>query len=280
VEKYWNPAVEGKCLNRNIITYVNAGVNIGSDLTLLAIPIPLLKNLHIPRRQKFILVGVFLCGALACTMSIIRLRSLYEIGHAPPARQSSKSESMPRLEHVKEPKSPLTDFIFTVEGVNIAIWSCIEINVGIVCASVPALKALAAKVFPKILLSGIYSRSRFRNGRYVRQHSENDNEASGGGAGAQDGGSSASSSDPKSAKRPHQHITVQQSFEMNTFATTEQMPRVPEQLQMQMQMQQGQPRTRGERQVVSQDGSEKMLIRNSYIAGCYAGPVREDLETQ
>lgn len=88
VQKYWDPAVEGVCLNRNAITFANAGINICSDLTLLIIPIPLLKSLQLPRRQKYVLVGVFLCGGLACTMSIIRLWSLYEIGHAAPPQQS------------------------------------------------------------------------------------------------------------------------------------------------------------------------------------------------
>ena len=89
VQKYWDFTIrEGACLNRNTITYINAGGNIASDLTLLSIPIPLLKNLQLPKRQKYILVGVFLCGTLACVMSIIRLKSLYEIGHAPPAKQS------------------------------------------------------------------------------------------------------------------------------------------------------------------------------------------------
>lgn len=96
VQKYWDFTVtEGKCLDRNAITFVNAGVNIATDLVLLAIPIPLLKNLQIPKKQKFILVGVFACGAFACAMSIIRLKALYEIGRAPQEQQSS----MCLLEH-------------------------------------------------------------------------------------------------------------------------------------------------------------------------------------
>lgn len=83
---------EGTCMNRNAITFANAGINIVTDLILLALPIPLLHKLQIPRKQKFILVGVFACGALACAMSIIRLHSLYQIGVAPPAKQSGKSQ--------------------------------------------------------------------------------------------------------------------------------------------------------------------------------------------
>lgn len=95
-----------------------------------------------------------------------------------------------------------------MNGVNIAIWSCIEINTGIVCASVPALKAMAAKVFPKILSSGIYSRSRFRNARYIR-HEGGDN-----GSVPPDGPEQPVSND-SSSKTPR--ITIEQSFEMNSI---------------------------------------------------------------
>lgn len=89
VHKYWDFMAEGKCVDRNALTFANAGLNIATDITLLAIPSLLLRKLQIPRRQKFILVGVFACGAFACVMSIVRLRALYEIGIAPQEEQSS-----------------------------------------------------------------------------------------------------------------------------------------------------------------------------------------------
>lgn len=173
VRKYWDLTVKGgHCINRNSLTFANAGINIISDITLLAIPIVLLRGLQIPRRQKYILVGVFACGSIACVMSIIRLKSLYEIGHAPLERQSSMFPPCPPIRsfplHTPEPR-PLPGLslnptektspqltISPVDGVNIAIWSCIEINVGIICASVPAIKALIVQVFPKLMLSYIY----------------------------------------------------------------------------------------------------------------------------
>jgi hypothetical protein len=185
VEKYWNFAEEGTCLDRNAITFANAGINIVTDLGLLALPIPLLHKLQIPRKQKIILVGVFACGALACAMSIIRLHSLYQIGVAPPARQS-------------------------VEGVNIAIWSGIEINVGIICASIPALKTLGVRVLPKLLLSNLYARSRTPSGgRYIKHRNESISAA------ASRGIPDTPASDAATTKP---HITIEQSFEMNTIS--------------------------------------------------------------
>ena len=47
----------------------------------------------------------------------------------------------------------------TVDAVNIAIWSGIEINVAIACASLPALKPLISRLVPGIL-SSIGSRNK------------------------------------------------------------------------------------------------------------------------
>ena len=92
VAKYWDLTIrDGKCLSRNGITYANAGINIGTDVTLLAIPLLLLKDIHIPTPQKIILLGVFACGGFACAVSIVRLKALAEIAAAPPAQQSGKN---------------------------------------------------------------------------------------------------------------------------------------------------------------------------------------------
>ncbi|KAI9150321.1 LOW QUALITY PROTEIN: Satratoxin biosynthesis SC0 cluster protein [Paramyrothecium foliicola] len=191
VSKWWTPTKEGKCFDRNIINYVNAGINIFTDLIMLAIPIPLLHKLQISRKQKFILVGVFACGGLACIMSIIRIHSLYQIGVAPPAKQSE------------------------VEGVNIAIWSGIEIYVGIMCASVPALKALGVRLIPKLLLSNLYARSRTPGGgRYVRQKNPSGDDS-------RHPSRTAGISSTETATSAKAQITIEQSFEMSTIRAEE-----------------------------------------------------------
>ena len=41
------------------------------------------------------------------------------------------------------------------------MWSCIEITTAIICASVPAVKPLVVKFFPKLLLSEMYKRTNY-----------------------------------------------------------------------------------------------------------------------
>ncbi|KAK0609585.1 hypothetical protein B0T17DRAFT_566464 [Bombardia bombarda] len=141
VNYYWAfmQGVQGSCMDKSAITFSNAALNITTDIILLVVPVPLLWRLQIPKKQKLILMFLFGVGIFACITSIIRLQSLYMISVAPPELQS-------------------------VYGVSIAVWSCIEINTAIICASIPALKPLVVKVFPKMLLSDLYARTKRTKG--------------------------------------------------------------------------------------------------------------------
>jgi hypothetical protein len=80
-------------MNRDGLTYSNASLNIVNDLVILILPLVLLKDLQLPRRQKYILLGVFGVGSFACITSMIRLHALYQISKSDPAVQSSMSRS-------------------------------------------------------------------------------------------------------------------------------------------------------------------------------------------
>ncbi|KAK1658941.1 hypothetical protein BDP55DRAFT_504607, partial [Colletotrichum godetiae] len=125
VQAFWGDGT-GKCMNRLAFWFSNAALNILSDIIICGIPIPLIKSLQISKKQKIALIMVFAVGGFVCITSMIRLYSLYEI---------SVSTDTSR------------------DGVHIATWSGIEINVAIACASVPALKPLIVKAFPKLLAS-------------------------------------------------------------------------------------------------------------------------------
>ena len=75
-------------MDKNIITFVNAGINILSDLVLAIVPIPLLWKLQIPKRQKLILTSLFGLGTFASLMSVVRLFSLKQIAESPDEEQS------------------------------------------------------------------------------------------------------------------------------------------------------------------------------------------------
>ncbi|KJZ69860.1 hypothetical protein HIM_10760 [Hirsutella minnesotensis 3608] len=155
-----------------------------NDVMLLAAPVRYLKDLQIPRRAKLVLMAVFACGGFACIVAIIRLHSLYVNSSAPIDQQ------------------PIT-------GVDIAIWSGLEINVAIICASVPALKPLFVKFFPQMISSLGDSAKRSRMGRSAQSSARD----------RSDHRNNAHQSSDHDGKPCPIEIQVEQSFEMSAVAT-------------------------------------------------------------
>jgi hypothetical protein len=123
-EKLWSPGIEGHCRNAQTYWVSVASVDIFLDLAILFLPIPAISALNLPRKQKVATLCVFLLGFVVCAVSIIRLATVLAI-----ARQGD----------------------FVMSGIWAIIWSVVEANVGIVCASLLALKCLVVKLWPAIL---------------------------------------------------------------------------------------------------------------------------------
>lgn len=64
VANFWDPTVEGSCLNQLAIWYVMASINLVSDFVIFSMPLPVIKNLQLPKKQKIMLMGVFCLGFL------------------------------------------------------------------------------------------------------------------------------------------------------------------------------------------------------------------------
>lgn len=64
VRRFWDDTVEGNCLNRDAFWLSTAIVHIVTDVVLLAMPMPILIRLNIPKRQRIALVLVFALGGL------------------------------------------------------------------------------------------------------------------------------------------------------------------------------------------------------------------------
>lgn len=109
----WTMTVEGTCINTTAFFYFTSGFNIITDVWILCLPIKTLRSIKRPQGEKYTLIGIFTIGMLATIMSIVRLHSIYTY---------TLSED------------PFRD------AIKINLWSIIEVNIGILCASVPALK--------------------------------------------------------------------------------------------------------------------------------------------
>ncbi|KAG9189447.1 hypothetical protein G6011_06315 [Alternaria panax] len=121
--------VQGHCINTTAFFYTTSAINIIADIWILLLPITTLLKVQRPRREKFALVIIFSLGTFSCIASIVRL---YSVGI------------------YTESRDPFFD------SVPINVWSMVEINVGILCACIPATKALFSKA----------QRHRTQNGSY------------------------------------------------------------------------------------------------------------------
>jgi hypothetical protein len=61
---FWDPTIKGKCIPFLPIWYTYAIVNIVTDFSMFILPLPALKSLQLPKKQKIILFVIFGLGLL------------------------------------------------------------------------------------------------------------------------------------------------------------------------------------------------------------------------
>lgn len=123
VSYFWDQKEKGTCMDRYAVWFANASINIVTDVIIFIMPMPVLRHLHLPQRQRLALMGIFGLGAFVCLTSVLRLKSLYSISWS-------------------------TDITWDNGGA--AMWSSLEVNVGIICASLPTLRTTISRFFPKL----------------------------------------------------------------------------------------------------------------------------------
>ncbi|KAI0465750.1 hypothetical protein F4859DRAFT_507844 [Xylaria cf. heliscus] len=124
LEKAWDVTrtLPGRCINTTAFFYFTSGFNILTDVWILLLPIPTLRSLKISRHSRYVLFSIFGIGGFATAMSCVRLYSIHIYTLA---------------------EDPFKD------GVLVNLWSMVEVNIAIICASIPAMKPL---ISPKKLL--------------------------------------------------------------------------------------------------------------------------------
>ncbi|KAK5193383.1 hypothetical protein LTR99_006935 [Exophiala xenobiotica] len=127
IKYYWNKSIKGgHCVDMLAFWFSLSAFNITTDLAVWFLPMPVLKRLQLPRKQKISLIAVFALGGFGCITSILRLHALYIT-------------------------SISTDI--TYDNVDAATWSAAELNVGIMCACLPAMRPVISLIFPRLLSS-------------------------------------------------------------------------------------------------------------------------------
>jgi len=134
IAKAWDRSMEhGECIQLLKFFVFNGAVALFTDIVVLALPLPLVWGLQLPLGQKLALIPVFGIGVFIVTVSTLRLYAL--IAH------------------------PSNDTTYDLEG---TLWTIIEFNLAIVCASLPSVRVLLAKLFPRVFQGS--SLARYRSG--------------------------------------------------------------------------------------------------------------------
>ncbi|KAF2116403.1 hypothetical protein BDV96DRAFT_574059 [Lophiotrema nucula] len=120
VRAFWTKE-ESRCINQFAMWFTNAAINIGTDLAIIILPMPVVRSLNLARRQKQALIGIFAIGGFVCVVSILRLKSLVAISNS------------------KDP---------TYDNPPAATWSSVETSVGIICSCLPCLRPLMTRYWP------------------------------------------------------------------------------------------------------------------------------------
>ena len=67
VAKFWDDSIEGYCLSKAGLWFSNSGIHILTDIMIIIYPMPALKKLKLPLRQKIAVMALFSLGGLYVT---------------------------------------------------------------------------------------------------------------------------------------------------------------------------------------------------------------------
>ncbi|KAK2608845.1 hypothetical protein QQS21_002558 [Conoideocrella luteorostrata] len=117
------PGSQGHCININAAGWGHGAVNIASDFFLLGIPLSQIGKLKLHWKKKVGVSLMFLTGAIVTIVSFLRLRSI------------------PRYAKTINPTWDQWDVVY---------WSTVEVCVGLICTSLPAMRLVLLRIAPRV----------------------------------------------------------------------------------------------------------------------------------
>ncbi|USP76539.1 uncharacterized protein yc1106_03813 [Curvularia clavata] len=128
------------CTNIVTIYLSSAPLNIITDLAILFLPMPILTGMRLPKKQKIILVITFGFGIFVAVVDVIRIAYLQQA-----QRNTLEAAQQQTTESGNDQRNTGNFGWFSSLSF---MWSAVEINLGIMCGCVPALKPLVRRFLP------------------------------------------------------------------------------------------------------------------------------------
>lgn len=76
IAAFWDRDLSGHCININNLGYATGSLSIVQDLLIISLPIPILKGMMLPRREKIQVLFMFAVGSSSVVISILRVQSI------------------------------------------------------------------------------------------------------------------------------------------------------------------------------------------------------------
>lgn len=120
----WDGTFQGRCSDMTPLVWAGAILTILLDVATLVLPMPALWKLNMSIKKRVQIMLMFGVGTFVTITSMIRLRYIASLANT---------------------TNPSLDFHPA------AIWSMVELSVGVMCACLPAARALLVRVMPRVL---------------------------------------------------------------------------------------------------------------------------------
>ncbi|KAL7791486.1 putative PTH11-type G-protein coupled receptor protein [Trichoderma ceciliae] len=125
--QYYDDPPQGICIDLNKFAWANAGMGLAVDLWMIVLPLWQVRRLNLHWKKKIGVIFMFLIGAFVSVISLLRLKSVIFFANL---------------------INP------TWDQWNVAWWSTMEVNIGIICTCLPTVRLILKRMFPRIFSIG------------------------------------------------------------------------------------------------------------------------------
>lgn len=154
------------CVDIVTLYLSSAPVNLATDVAIFFLPIPILTRMRLPKKQKIILVVTFSFGFFTAVVDVLRVAYLQSAATTRALTIQNNEERRTQSLSSQDFSCRTCPFLFFwfendfVQYINpwcvgygafTLMWSSVEVNIGIICACVPSLKPLAARLLPRLI---------------------------------------------------------------------------------------------------------------------------------
>ncbi|GBF60139.1 hypothetical protein TMEN_2543 [Trichophyton mentagrophytes] len=137
LSNYWNSFLQKGCMEEEYRLLPGIYSNAVMDVMILVTPCPALWKLHLPVRDRIVLIGMMCLGFISCVAGCVKSWYMY--------------------------RTLVGTYDVTWEGYNVWVWTDLEINLAVICTSIPVLRPFAQKYFPKLGFKSSNAGSRYGN---------------------------------------------------------------------------------------------------------------------